>query len=68
MDYAEGLKKDVAEIKFLIHDLRVEWFFSEVHAIAPWAVRAVVLFWPEPTPRSRRNSTPPCSPVAKVVP
>ncbi len=30
MDYAEGLKKDVAEIKFLIHDLRVEWFFSEV--------------------------------------
>ena len=30
MDYASGLKKDVAEIKFLIHDLRVEWFFSEV--------------------------------------
>lgn len=30
MDYAEGLKKDVAEIKFLIHDLRVDWFFAEV--------------------------------------
>ncbi len=30
VDYAEGLKKDVAEIKFLIHDLRVRWFFNEV--------------------------------------
>ena len=30
VDYAEGLKKDVAEIKFLIHDLRVQWFFNEV--------------------------------------
>ncbi len=30
MDYAEGLKKEVAEIKFLIHDLRVQWFFNEV--------------------------------------
>lgn len=30
MDYAEGLKKEVAEIKFLIHDLRVRWFFNEV--------------------------------------
>ena len=30
VDYGEGPKKDVAEIKFLIHDLRVEWFFSEV--------------------------------------
>jgi hypothetical protein len=30
VDYAEGLKKDVAEVKFLIHDLRVKWFFDEV--------------------------------------
>jgi signal transduction histidine kinase len=30
VDYAEGIKRDVAEIKFLIHDLRVKWFFNEV--------------------------------------
>ena len=30
VDYASGLKKEVAEIKFLIHDLRVESFFNEV--------------------------------------
>ena len=30
MDYASGLKKEVAEVKFLIHDLRVESFFNEV--------------------------------------
>jgi hypothetical protein len=30
MDYSEGLKKEVAEVKFLIHDLRVRWFFNEV--------------------------------------
>jgi hypothetical protein len=30
MDYATGLKKEVAEVKFLIHDLRVESFFNEV--------------------------------------
>ena len=30
MDYASGIKKDVAEIKFLVHDLRVESFFNEV--------------------------------------
>ena len=30
MDYAAGLKKEVAEVKFLIHDLRVESFFNEV--------------------------------------
>jgi signal transduction histidine kinase len=30
VDYATGLKKEVAEIKFLIHDLRVESFFNEV--------------------------------------
>jgi len=29
-DYREGVKKDVAEIKFLIHDLRVEGFFNEI--------------------------------------
>jgi len=29
-DYTEGTKKDVAEIKFLIHDLRVERFINEV--------------------------------------
>jgi len=30
VDYASGLKKDVAETKFLIHDLRVQWFFNEI--------------------------------------
>jgi hypothetical protein len=30
VDYTSGVKKDVAEIKFLIHDLRVQWFFNEV--------------------------------------
>ncbi len=29
-DYREGVKRDVAEIKFLIHDLRVEGFFNEI--------------------------------------
>ena len=29
-DYKEGIKKDVAEIKFLIHDLRVERFINEI--------------------------------------
>src|SRR5450759_1953461 len=29
-DYREGVKKEVAEIKFLIHDLRVEGFFNEI--------------------------------------
>jgi hypothetical protein len=29
-DYTDGIKKDVAEIKFLIHDLRVERFINEV--------------------------------------
>ena len=29
-DYRDGVKKDVAEIKFLIHDLRVEGFFNEI--------------------------------------
>lgn len=29
-DYKDGIKKDVAEIKFLIHDLRVEGFFNEI--------------------------------------
>jgi hypothetical protein len=29
-DYTQGTKKDVAEIKFLIHDLRVEKFINEV--------------------------------------
>ena len=29
-DYREGIKKDVAEIKFLIHDLRVEGFFNDI--------------------------------------
>jgi hypothetical protein len=29
-DYTEGTRKDVAEIKFLIHDLRVEKFINEV--------------------------------------
>jgi signal transduction histidine kinase len=30
MDYASGLKREVAEVKFLVHDLRVESFFNEV--------------------------------------
>jgi hypothetical protein len=30
VDYREGIKRDVAEIKFLIHDLRVERFINEV--------------------------------------
>ncbi len=30
MDYASGLKREVAEVKFLIHDLRVRSFFNEV--------------------------------------
>ena len=30
MDYKEGLRKEVAEIKFLIHDLRVEQFINDV--------------------------------------
>ena len=29
-DYTDGIKKDVAEIKFLIHDLRVEGFINEI--------------------------------------
>lgn len=29
-DYSDGIKKDVVEIKFLIHDLRVERFIDEV--------------------------------------
>jgi hypothetical protein len=29
-DYKDGIKKDVAEIKFLIHDLRVERFINEI--------------------------------------
>jgi hypothetical protein len=29
-DYREGIKRDVAEVKFLIHDLRVEGFFNEI--------------------------------------
>ncbi|MBE0613220.1 MAG: ATP-binding protein [Burkholderiales bacterium] len=29
-DFKEGIKNDVAEIKFLIHDLRVEGFFNEI--------------------------------------
>ena len=29
-DYREGIKREVAEIKFLIHDLRVEAFFNEI--------------------------------------
>ncbi len=29
-DHTEGIKKDVAEVKFLIHDLRVERFIDEV--------------------------------------
>ncbi len=29
-DYLEGIKHDIAEIKFLIHDLRVEPFINEV--------------------------------------
>jgi hypothetical protein len=30
IDHSEGIKRDVAEIKFLIHDLRVENFINEV--------------------------------------
>jgi signal transduction histidine kinase len=29
-DYTKGIKKEVAEIKFLIHDLRVERFINEI--------------------------------------
>ena len=29
-DFQDGVKKDVAEIKFLIHDLRVERFINDV--------------------------------------
>ena len=29
-DYREGIKKEVAEVKFLIHDLRVEGFFNDI--------------------------------------
>ncbi|TRZ66780.1 MAG: ATP-binding protein [Rhodocyclaceae bacterium] len=29
-DYGEGIKKDVVEVKFLIHDLRVEGFFNDI--------------------------------------
>jgi hypothetical protein len=29
-DYREGIKREVAEMKFLIHDLRVERFFNEI--------------------------------------
>lgn len=29
-DFKDGIKRDVAEIKFLIHDLRVEGFFNEI--------------------------------------
>jgi signal transduction histidine kinase len=29
-DYRQGIKKEVAEVKFLIHDLRVEGFVNEV--------------------------------------
>lgn len=29
-DYTEGIKKEVAETKFLIHDLRVEGFLNEI--------------------------------------
>ena len=29
-DYGEGIKKEVAEVKFLIHDLRVEAFFNDI--------------------------------------
>jgi hypothetical protein len=29
-DFEDGIKKDVAEIKFLIHDLRVENFFNDI--------------------------------------
>ena len=30
INYKEGSKKEVAEIKFLIHDLRVEKFINEI--------------------------------------
>jgi signal transduction histidine kinase len=29
-DYGEGIKKEVAEVKFLIHDLRVERFINDI--------------------------------------
>ena len=29
-DYKEGIKKEIAEVKFLIHDLRVERTLNEV--------------------------------------
>ena len=29
-DYTEGIKKEVAEVKFLIHDLRVEGFVNDI--------------------------------------
>ncbi len=29
-DYGDGIKKEVAEVKFLIHDLRVEGFFNDI--------------------------------------
>ena len=29
-NYGEGIKKEVAEVKFLIHDLRVEGFFNDI--------------------------------------
>jgi len=29
-DFGEGIKKEVAEVKFLIHDLRVEGFFNDI--------------------------------------
>ena len=29
-DYAQGIKKEVAEVKFLIHDLRVEGFVNDI--------------------------------------
>jgi hypothetical protein len=30
MDYKEGIKREVAEVKFLIHDLRVEQFINDI--------------------------------------
>jgi hypothetical protein len=30
VDYSAGVKKEVAEVKFLIHDLRVDSFFNEI--------------------------------------
>ncbi len=29
-DFGQGIKKEVAEVKFLIHDLRVEGFFNDI--------------------------------------